>query len=396
MNLRRHGISSSNMQDQYDPKYASYEDDTAVIKAIFIHPVKSCGPIEVSSAVLTKIGFQYDRTFSFAVDIGPESLQFISQRTKPQMSLLRTELWLPHESSRTDDPLVQAGGCVVVTMPDQEPSTMLSRLQTIIARRSITAPPQYSFIIPLAPPQKLETKPFAIHHRTAHGLDMGKLPSVAEALPRLKRFLGYSNARKLTLFKCTPDTLSRTDRNLAPLANIGSPALHGYTDQQPININSVASVQALSALLPEENQPLNALRFRANLWISGTPAFEEDSWKRCQIVSSTAAAAPITLSVVCRTSRCPMTNVDPEQGVFTTQTPPEGKKMGKPQPTTTLVEHRTVENGNKAALGYIGMHAVPEDRDFVGSKEGLVVCVGDRIQVTERGVHLYGSTGNDY
>lgn len=88
-----------------------------------------------------------------------------------------------------------------------------------------------------------------------------------------------------------------------------------------------------------------------------------------------------------------MTNVDPEKGECTEQRPQNGKKRGKPQPTTTLVEKHTVENGKKAALGYIGMHAVPEDRDLSRASEkkvSLVVSVGDSIEVLERGTHLYG------
>jgi hypothetical protein len=94
-----------------------------------------------------------------------------------------------------------------------------------------------------------------------------------------------------------------------------------------------------------------------------------------------------------------MPNVDPDSGKFDTDIPLPGKKRGKPQPSTTLVKYRTVETGNNGALGYLGMHCVPEDRNFMEVEEqevGVYVEVGDEIEVLERGVHLYGSTGNDY
>ncbi|KAJ6790269.1 hypothetical protein PWT90_06585 [Aphanocladium album] len=423
-NLRRMQPSRSNMLDQYDSKYAAPEGTAikgpARIKAIFIHPVKSCGPVEVEKAVLTKAGLQYDRCFSFAIDSDSKRsddeptlqfMQFISQRKKPKMSLIHTELWLPHENSNSKDALVHAGGAVRLTFPDPDPPSVVQRLQACIEQMSWNATPQYSFIVPLTPTIRylgesdLKPRPFKIHYREAHGIDMGRIAAVAAAFPKLKKLLGYPEKRTLTLFKCTPDTLTHTDRNLAPLSNIGTRAVQGYTDQQPININSVSSVQAVSQMLPKENQPLNALRFRANLWIAGAAAYEEESWKRCRIVPKAPrveerdSKLAATLSVVCRTSRCTMPNVDPATGAFSTQRPAEGKKMGLPQPTTTLVEYRTVEDGNKAALGYLGMHAVPEDRDLKVARErwaNLVVCVGDEIEVLERGEHLYGSTANLY
>lgn len=53
---------------------------------------------------------------------------------------------------------------------------------------------------------------------------MGGMSSIATALPNLKRFLELPEDQTLTLFKCTPDTLVPTDKNLAPLEHIGSPA----------------------------------------------------------------------------------------------------------------------------------------------------------------------------
>lgn len=416
--LRNIGLPTSNMADQYDPKYAKPEgteiDGPIRIKAIYLHPVKSCGPVEVNRALLTKSGFMYDRCFALATEVkNPESgtkWRFISQRTKPYMSLVKTEIWLPHKDSDPNEPLVQTGGCVVITFPDPDTPTWTSRLGTVFDGRTLSKSTETSFIVPLKPTPAqikkfgLQLKSFTIHARDAEGLDMGKIPSVATGLSKLRRFLRIPEHEGFKLLKCTPDTLARTDKNLAPLKYIGSPAVHGYTDQQPVNINSLASIHAVSAMLPEENQPLNGLRFRANIWITGAPAFEEETWKRYRVLQKNAVnepRAPVTptLSVVCRTSRCTIPNVDPNQGAFDTDIPPPDKKKGKPQPSTTLVKNRTVETGNKAALGYIGMHCVPEDRSLAeaeGQEPGLFVEVGDEIDILERGEHLYGSTWNEY
>ncbi|OKO98249.1 hypothetical protein PENSUB_9347 [Penicillium subrubescens] len=408
------------MADQYDPKFSQSLGTTVNgsprIKAIYLHPVKSCGPVEVDRALLTKTGFMYDRCFALATktvtgdDAAASKWRFISQRTKPLMSQIKAELWLPHKDSDAHDPLVQSGGCVVLTFEDPDLPSRIDRVETFFYTWDYSAKPQVSFIVPLnvtvTQVEEFQVKmtTFIIHDRDAKGLDMGRIPSIATALPKLKRYLGINEGQILTLFKCTPDTLTLTNENLAPLEYIGSPALHGYTDSQPININSLSSVQAVSAHLPTENQPMNALRFRANIWISNAPAYEEETWKRFCILPKSGGTQPRasiapTISVVCRTSRCTMPNVDPESGKFDTDNPLPGKKRGKPQPSTTLMKYRTVETGNNGALGYLGMHCVPEDRNFKEVEEnevGVYVKVGDEIEVLERGVHLYGSTGNDY
>ena len=422
--LRKLGLPTSNMADQYDSKFDAPEGtetgSPVRIKAIYLHPVKSCGFVEVDRALLTKTGFMYDRCFALATEttekdtVAPSKWRFISQRTKPNMSLVQTELWLPHSGSNPRDPLVQAGGCVVLTFQDPGVPSWINQLETFLNTWDPSARPQLSFIAPLQPTPaqmdecQIRMKEFGIHSRDAMGLDMGKIPSVAAGLSKLKKFLDIPEHQSFTLLRCTPDTLTRTDKNLAPLKHIGSPSVHGYTDQQPININSLSSVHGVSQHLPPENQPLDALRFRANIWITGAPAYDEESWKRYRILprpqntpntrEPRADVAP-SLSVVCRTSRCTIPNVNLNTGTFDADIPRAGKKKGKAQPSTTLFEYRTVENGNKSALGYLGMHCVPEDRGLVEAEEqkvGLFVEVGDEIEVLERGVHLYGSTANEY
>jgi uncharacterized protein YcbX len=338
---RRHSISRSNLTDQHNQKYGPLQNrshaDSMSVKALFIHPIKSCKAVELNRALLTKSGFLYDRCFAFAAEVDDvdadeeRQMRFISQRTKPQMSQIGIELWLPKPIPSHSDPLLAAGGSLVVTFPDPSADSGSFLLETIFRPWKWIKRTHIKFIIPLIPTATqikvygIRLRHFTIHHRNAQGLDMGKIPAVAAVIPQLKRFLKIPERRELTLFRCTQDTLSRTDRNLAPLKYIGLPAVHGYTDQQPIHINSLSSVQALSLLLPAENQPLNALRFRANIWIAGAPAFEEETWKRYRILPKKDArdranVAP-KMSVVCRTSRCTMPNVDPNKGTFDEDTP---------------------------------------------------------------------------
>ncbi|KIW83956.1 hypothetical protein Z517_03202 [Fonsecaea pedrosoi CBS 271.37] len=413
--LQRVGIHSvSNLADQFDVKYGQDEEATTktpvVIKALYIHPIKSCAPVELERAQLVKTGFAYDRCFALAVEAKKDEWQFISQRTKPQMSLIKQRLWLPGPDSKRSDMLVEADGCLTVSFPDPDPASLLQRLKAMLETWTLSAKPEVHFTVPLLPTadhisqMKIPMRHFTIHSRQAAGLDLGQLPGVAAAIPKLKTFLNIPERQSLTLMRCTPDTLVRTTRNLAPLDHIGTPAMHGYTDQQPVHIINLSSVHSVSKLLPPENQPLSALRFRANIYLTGTPAFSEETWKRYRILPKTVTSrastrAASTLSVVCRTSRCTMPNVDPNTGIFEHDNSRPDRKKGVPQPSTTLIEHRTVEAGNPAALGYLGMHCVPEDSCIKEARDRdseLYVEVGDEIEVLVTGSHLYGSTGNDY
>jgi uncharacterized protein YcbX len=423
--LDRFGTTKSNMDDQFSQKYSQPAQSSTTttpsirIKALYLHPVKSCGAIEVDRVSLTKSGLLYDRRFAIGTETpSPDDKtklewKFLSQRTKPRMSQIKQELWLPRLGADPSDDLVRSGGAVVLRFDDAAPRGWIKWTAAALYTGRPFAVQQESLVLPLRLRDHASTEPksFKIHDRNALGYDMSCLPSVAAILPKLQKYLGIPEERGFTIFRCTENTLVRTTQNLAPLDRIGSPAVHGYTDQQPVNINSLASVQAVSALLPPENQPLDALRFRANIWFTGVGPYEEESWKRFQIVrpaeddavansgaQQKAKTKVSLLSVVCRTSRCTMPNVDLRTGEFSTDSTTPGQKLGKPQPSTTLKAERTVENANKKALGYLGMHCVPEDQSLAeAAQQGILhIRVGDEIEVLERGIHLQGSTADEY
>jgi uncharacterized protein YcbX len=400
--------TGSNLYDETDTRYDKAENDSnpdsVRIKALCIHPIKSCRPIEVRRALLTKTGFAYDRYFSFATERTPGDWRFISQRTKPGMALIEQQLWLPHAGSDPDHETVRSGGCLVVSFPDPDPPSVLARATAALEGGQWSARPHVSFTIPLKPTAEqidkwgLRIKSFGVQERKSSGLDYSDIPAVAAVLPKLKRYLQIPDRENLTLMACTPDTFAPADTNLAPLEHIGIPAALCYTDEQPLHIINLPSVHAASKLLPFENQPLSARRFRPNIFVTGAPAYSEETWKRFRVLSRGTTAS---FSVVCRTARCTMPNVEPHTGQISYEDPPPGRKRGKPQPSTALVEHRMVEDKqvNPIALGYMGVHCVIEDSTFGSSasgEDGVYVEVGDEVEVFETGVHRWGSTAHDY
>lgn len=195
----------------------------------------------------------------------------------------------------------------------------------------LSAQPQVSFNIPLRPTSEqiddwgLRIKAFGVQERKSSGLDCSDVPAFAAILPKLRRYLQLSAKENLTLMACTPDTLAPADTNLAPLEHIGTPSKLCYTDEQPLHIINLPSVHAVSELLPPENQPLSARRFRPNIFVTGAPAFSEETWKRFRVLprrSRSKTAAPPSISVVCRTARCTMPNVEPHSGHISYENPP--------------------------------------------------------------------------
>ena len=71
-----------------------------------------------------------------------------------------------------------------------------------------------------------------------------------------------------------------------------------------INLGSVAAIENMIGL------PVHPLRFRANLYVSGWPA-----WHEFGLLDQTLAIGDIRLKVVKRIVRCAATEVDPETGI---------------------------------------------------------------------------------
>ncbi len=70
-----------------------------------------------------------------------------------------------------------------------------------------------------------------------------------------------------------------------------------------VNLGSVADVERIVA------QPLDPIRFRPNLIVTGAPAWSEFDW-----VGKTVKIGDVEFEVIERTERCAATNVDPSTG----------------------------------------------------------------------------------
>ncbi len=84
---------------------------------------------------------------------------------------------------------------------------------------------------------------------------------------------------------------------------------HMFSDV-PAKFVSLINVASCAALEPLAGRPVDPLRFRANIYFDGLPAWEELDWNGRRLRIGT-----VELEVTKRTQRCAATNVDPQSGV---------------------------------------------------------------------------------
>ena len=197
----------------------------------------------------------------------------------------------------------------------------------------------------------------------------------AAALTKLRYFLGVSNP--LALFK-VDDANRRVVTKCLPKDEIEHDYKIGFPDGFPVNLLGLASVRATDEQISEVASmkgKLDARRFRANVYISGMGAFEEDTWKRIILGRRVGRdgkglfEAEAEYHVACRTARCKLPNVDQTTGV-----------KDKDEPYTTLGKTRKVDEG-AYPHPCLGMQTIP--RFQLG-----MIRVGDEVKVLETGEHF--------
>jgi uncharacterized protein YcbX len=431
---RRFGLPAgqSNLKDQFTLG-SSASNTIARVKAIFAYPIKSCRGVQLPASEVQNTGLKYDRMFTFAQlhskQDAEDEWRFVTAREVPKLVMLETELWVPdlrtqgpkgHARQVSDDtskggrgrsrsrkgtvtlesagidaerrrklsiPFIAEdwrsnGGCLVFKFP-YEPSFNPFKLRTEIV----------TIRIPLKPtPERAEAKLYTTHDIKVWK-DYPQATNVTNEIDqasqeKLKKFLGVN--KPFALFRQDDRQLRHVTRNLPENLADGRFRI-GFADSYPLHVLNVASVRALDSNLPDDatlKGCLDARRFRANIYIEGPPAFDEDDWKRasfgrCIQPRLDLARGRSTHSTDdddddddsgphkaefmfgCGTSRCTLPNVGPDTGV-----------KDKSEPYKTLMRTRkTDEKQPKAA--FLGMQVIPL------FEHGLV-SVGDEIEVLER------------
>jgi len=439
---RRFGLPAgqSNLKDQFDQPTPNR---TARVKALFTYPIKSCRGVELPASELDSTGLKYDRMFTFAQLHSKQASQgtvgepssdwqhewrFITARELPRLALVKTELWVPdlrkpaptqpagHARHISDESLAgdrvrsrsrkgtvvlesagidadrrrrqsvpfiasdwrSNGGCLVISFPFEPDFNPLGlRTETVTIK------------VPLAPTlERAEAKRYTSEDVTVWK-DCPQAMNVTNEIPardleKLRYFFGVS--KPLGLFRKDESHLRPVTRNLSDDLADGRFEI-GFADSYSAHVLNLASVRALDRCLPDDasmKNRLDARRFRANIYLEGPHAFEEDHWKRAafgRCIESRLdfagergrSSAPYNDQMKpgkaeflfgCGTSRCTLPNVDPHTGI-----------KDKSEPYKTLMRTRkTITAEPKAA--FLGMQILP-------LLEHGIVSVGDEVEVLE-------------
>ncbi|OJD18784.1 hypothetical protein AJ78_01191 [Emergomyces pasteurianus Ep9510] len=395
------------------------------IKALLAYPIKSCAVVEFNIADVVSTGMAYDRQFCFAeyVDAPASGARDAGGKKQPdeptgqwvfrtmrdlkysRLALIRPEIWVPDPSSDTYSPKrpeVRSKGVLVINFPRIPSGTGLAPILLSIGMKLGLCSREESFHVPLHPPPssiKNGTYPLRsvrIWKDSPMALDYGKhIP------PSLLAFLAPS--RPMTLFRVDPDHHRKIFRCAPRKEALGFQPTIGFADAYPLHMLGLASVREIAERTKYAIPSLSVRRFRPNIILEGSAAFEEDDWKRVRFVlgnrrqmpnkqqleegeqgeeknnlmadsnlgdTSTNERDGVEVYTSCRTVRCRLPNVDPKTGV-----------RHPVEPDKTLKSFRCIDAGdpNNACLG---MQCVPAVEEFT-------LRVGDEVQVLEKGDHFY-------
>ncbi len=277
----------------------------AVVTALHLHPVKGCHRVEVDTATATASGLAGDRLWQVVDAEGT----CVTQRTHPVMATLATAI----------------DGDGVVTVGDAERGTVT------LDRRG-------------APPAQVASSLLGVEVRAVDGGE-DAAEWISDILGGPHRFVALSDEGYRV-----PSKIDQFDQPVS------------FADLAPVLVANELSARWLSE---RADEPFGIDRFRANIVVTATEPWVEDTWAGLTIGEA-------TLSVGLPWPRCAVPQIDQDTG------------LRQREPARALRAHRWCEEtpGLEGALSRIvtgkGLFGVSAGITPVGA----VIGVGDPVTVT--------------
>jgi len=303
-----------------------------------VYPIKSCRGIQVDRVRITKQGLDLDRNWMF---IDAEKKKFLTIRAKSNMTLINTKF-----SDDYSELIISITGSPdevrIATRPTQE----WLKENCTLDQAEIWEGPTDVWL-------------YGDDVNAMFSKHLGKAVKLAYKGPN-PRLAGGSASEEL----------------------YGKKTSFMFADLMHVQIASEASLQDINRRLLENKadcEQLTIERFRPNIIIKGNEPWEEDRWKKVQIVVLDHAKEQLrryNFDVVCRCARCHVPDVHPDTGVAS-------KKF---EPYKTLMSFRNIDKGGPAAQKpCFGMLCIPQNEGdiWIGNKL-------EALEMTDK--HLYNTT----
>ena len=227
-------------------------DQTVSVASLHVYPIKSCGGIALTEALLIETGIEFDRAWMVVDPAG----MFVTQRELPRMALIQPTL-------KTSEMVLRAPGMLALHVA-------LDRVETPVRA--------------------------TVWDDEVAAYDMGDL-----CAQWFSDFLG----RPLRLVRFDPEQKRLSDHRWTGDID----AENAFADGFPILVSSVAALAELNRRLRSQGQPdATMLRFRPNLVLDGLDAHGEDSLDEIEFATDDG---PVRIKLVKPCARCPIPDVDP-------------------------------------------------------------------------------------
>jgi len=227
-------------------------DQTVSVASLHVYPIKSCGGIALTEALLIETGIEFDRAWMVVDPAGV----FVTQRELPRMALIQPTL-------KTSEMVLRAPGMLALHVA-------LDRVEAAVRA--------------------------TVWNDEVAAYDMGDL-----CAQWFSDFLG----RPLRLVRFDPEHKRLSDHRWTGTLD----AENAFADGFPILVSSVAAIGELNRRLRSQGLPdVTMARFRPNLVLDGLDAHGEDALDEIAFATDDG---PVRIKLVKPCARCPIPDVDP-------------------------------------------------------------------------------------
>ena len=251
-------------------------DQTVSVASLHVYPIKSCGGIALTEALLIETGIEFDRAWMLVDAAG----RFVTQRELPRMALVQPTL-------KTSEMVLRAPGMLAlhVALDRVEAAVRVTIWNDRVAAYDMgdLCAQWFSDFLGSPPPGRPKAD-------TARGGDVEGVSGAGFPL-RLVRF--------------DPQHKRLSD----PRWTGALDAENGFADGFPLLVVSSASIAELNRRLQAQGLPEATLaRFRPNLVLDGLDAHGEDALDEIAFATDDG---PVRLKLVKPCTRCPIPDVNP-------------------------------------------------------------------------------------